>query len=118
MAALEESAAEHVVTGKGKAHAVREPNKRKATGEEVGRTATSFAPPVVSNSSSLHTSGCLPNTSVPTTQSKLSQSWGESKLTAVRQAMIDYNLLRFIVCCAIAFSVLDSGFFIDFVTAL
>jgi len=42
----------------------------------------------------------------------LSQSWGESKLTAVRQAMIDYQLLCFVVCCAIAFSVVDSGFFI------
>src|ERR1700722_10540757 len=50
--------------------------------------------------------------------SKLSQSWGDTKLTPPRQASIDYFLLRFIICCAIAFAILDNGFFMDFIAAL
>ena len=113
MVALGEASAENVVTGQTKAPAIRQPNKRKATGEDVGRVAASFAPPDL-------LSAVLGSSSTASTivQSKLSQSWGESKLTAVRQAMIDYQLLRFIVCCSIAFSVVDSSFFIDFVAAL
>jgi hypothetical protein len=116
MDALGEASAENVVTGQTKAPAVRQPHKRKATGEDVGRVTPSFAPPVTPNLSSA-ASGSLSTASTPV-QSKLSQSWGESKLTAVCQAMIDYQLLCFVICCAIAFLVVDSGFFIDFVAAL
>ncbi|KAJ6613354.1 hypothetical protein B0H10DRAFT_2222257 [Mycena sp. CBHHK59/15] len=35
-----------------------------------------------------------------------------------RQSIIDYLLLRLIVCCALAFSLCDNGFFIDFCNAL
>ncbi|KAJ7343922.1 hypothetical protein DFH08DRAFT_1009112 [Mycena albidolilacea] len=37
---------------------------------------------------------------------------------AVRQSIIDYLLLRLIVCCALAFSLCDNGFFIDFCNAM
>ena len=53
-----------------------------------------------------------------TQQSTIEENWGESKITPKRQANIDFYLLRFIVCCFVAFSLLDSGFFIDFVFAL
>jgi hypothetical protein len=82
-------------------------NKRKATVEDVGRVPTSFTPPVESEG----------NTSMAQ-QTTLAQSWGQSKITAVRQALIDYHLLWFVVCCSIAFAVVDSGFFMDFVSAL
>lgn len=108
---------EQVVTGQAKAPVVREPSKRKATNQNVGRVEISFAPPVTSEVPSTATSGSSSATSV-TVQSKLSQSWGENKLTAARQALIDFYLLRFVVCCSIAFAVLDNGFFIDFVSAL
>ena len=113
MVTLGEASAENVVTGQTKAPAICQPNKRKATGEDVGHVAASFAPPDLSSAVSGSSS-----TASTVVQSKLSQSWGESKLTAVHQAMIDYQLLRFIVCCSIAFSVVDSSFFIDFVAAL
>ena len=39
-------------------------------------------------------------------------------ITVVCQALIDHYLLRFVVCCSIAFAVVDNGFFMDFVSAL
>ncbi|KAK6971998.1 hypothetical protein R3P38DRAFT_3297229, partial [Favolaschia claudopus] len=51
-------------------------------------------------------------------QSSLDNMWGNSKITTVRQAIIDYLLLRLIVCCALAFSLCDNGFFRDFCNAL
>ncbi|KAK7015969.1 hypothetical protein R3P38DRAFT_3203690 [Favolaschia claudopus] len=39
-------------------------------------------------------------------------------MTASRQSAIDYLLLQLLVCCALAFSLLDNGFFIDFCNAL
>jgi hypothetical protein len=105
--ALVDTSAEKVVMGDGAAPHVRDPKKRKATNEGAGRVPVTFAPPVEQEASS----------SAPT-QATLNASWGETRISAVRQAFIDYNLLRFIVCCAIAFSVVDNGFFIDFVKAL
>jgi hypothetical protein len=112
--ALIEMTTEQAVTGQAKAPAVREPSKQKATNQNAGRVKTSFAPPDSLEASSTATS----ESSSATVQSKLSQSWGESKLTAAHQTIINFNLLRFIVCCSIAFAVLDNGFFIDFVSAL
>jgi len=90
---LVEMATEQTVTGQAKAPAVREPSKRKATNQNAGRVKTSFAPPVSSEASSTANSGS-PSAIV---QSTLSQSWGESKLTTARQAIIDFNLLHFVV---------------------
>ena len=115
--ALVEMTTEHIVTGQAKAPAVHEPSKRKATNQNVGRVETSFSPPVSSEVPLTAASGSSSATGV-TVQSKLSQSWGESKLTAARQAIVDFHLLRFIVCCSIAFAVLNNSFFIDFVSAL
>ena len=115
--ALVEMTTEHVVTGQAKAPAVREPSKRKVTNQNAGRVETSFAPPVSSEVPLTAASGSSSATSV-TVQSKLSQSWGKSKLTAACQAIVDFHLLRFIVCCSIAFAVLDNGLFIDFVSVL
>jgi hypothetical protein len=97
---------ESIMTGETSAPAVRL-NKRKATVEDVGRVPTSFNPLVESEGSASTTQ-----------QSTLVQSWGQSKITAVRQALIDHYLLRFVVCCAVAFAVVDNGFFMDFVSAL
>ena len=88
--ALVEMTTEQAVTGQAKAPAVCEPSKRKATNQNAGRVEMSFAPPVSSEASSTAASG----SSSATMQSKLSQSWGESKLTAACQAIIDFNLLR------------------------
>jgi len=98
--------AESIMTGQTSAPVVRL-NKRKATVEDVGHVAASFNPPVESEGSASTTQ-----------QSTLVQSWGQSRITAVRQALIDHYLLRFVVCCAIAFAVVDNGFFMDFVSAL
>ncbi|THU88718.1 hypothetical protein K435DRAFT_803299 [Dendrothele bispora CBS 962.96] len=49
-------------------------------------------------------------------QSTLDSHCVESgNISAQRQAKIDYHLLRFFLCCAIAFAVCKSGFFIDFI---
>jgi hypothetical protein len=104
--ALTGLSAESVMNGQTSAPAVRL-NKRKATVEDVGRVATSFNPPVEAEGSASRAQ-----------QSTLVQSWGQSKITAVRQALIDHYLLRFVVCCSIAFAVVDNGFFMDFVSAL
>jgi hypothetical protein len=82
-------------------------NKCKATVEDVGHVATSFNAPVESEGSA----------STPQ-QSTLVQSWGQSKITTVCQALIDHYLLQFVVCCSIALAVVDNGFFMDFVLAL
>jgi len=115
--ALVEMTTKHVVTGQAKAPAVREPSKWKVTNQNAGHVETSFAPPVSSEVPSTAASGSSSATGV-TVQSKLSQSWGESKLMAAHQAIVDFHLLRFIVCCSIAFAVLDNGLFIDFVSVL
>lgn len=93
--------AENIMNGVAKAEPVRGVNKkRKISAEDEGRMPASF-----SSSSSRQ-------------QSTIEENWGESKITPKRQANIDFYLLRFIVCCFVAFSLLDSGFFIDFVLAL
>ncbi|KAJ7110847.1 hypothetical protein C8R44DRAFT_883317 [Mycena epipterygia] len=51
-------------------------------------------------------------------QRTLDDTWGASSITATRQSTIDYLLLRLIVCCGLAFSLCDNGFFIDFCNAL
>jgi hypothetical protein len=112
MAALEGLSAQNVVTGKTQGSCVREPNKRKVADEAAGRVPVSFAPPVASDAT---TSG---SSTAPLAQSTLSQSWGDAKLTAPCQALIDYFLLQFIICGAIAFAILDNGFFMDFVGTL
>ena len=84
---------ESVLSGEGTAPGVRS-NKRKAADPELNRV------PLQSD------------------QGKITQSFGPSRLTAEQQARIDFYLLRFLICCSIAFSILDNGFFIDLVTAL
>lgn len=98
--------AESIMNGQTSAPSVRL-NKQKATVEDVGHVATSFIPPVKSEGSGSTAQ-----------QSTLVQSWGQRKITAVRQALIDHYLLQFVVCCSIAFGVVDNGFFMDFVSAL
>lgn len=91
---------EKIVIGAAKAAPVRDAKKRKVTAQDAGRVPAPFAD------------------SVGAQQSLLEDSWGQSKVTPTRQATIDFYLLRFIVCCFVAFSIVDSGFFIDFVIAL
>jgi hypothetical protein len=54
----------------------------------------------------------------PKTQTTVEENWSEPKVTPVRQATIDYFLLRMIICCGLAFSLVDNGFFIDFCMAM
>ena len=52
-------------------------------------------------------------------QHTLNAHWAvTSKLSSHCQAQIDYFLLQFIICCSIAFSVLDNQFFIEFLACL
>ncbi|KAJ7599777.1 hypothetical protein C8J56DRAFT_879560 [Mycena floridula] len=51
-------------------------------------------------------------------QSKISDSFAPVNMNPSWQFRIDYFLLRFVICCAIAFSILDNGFFRDFVHVL
>jgi hypothetical protein len=118
ISALQDKSSEKVITGQTTAPPVRQPGKRKATDEHVGRVPISFASASSPEPPETGSQSPLSSTSSATLQTKLSQSWGDHKLTAVRQAKIDLMLLRFIVCCAIAFSIVDNGFFIDFVNAL
>jgi hypothetical protein len=83
--ALTGLSAESVMNGQTSAPAVRL-NKCKATVEDVGHVATSFNPPVESEGSASRAK-----------QSILVQSWGQSKINAVCQALIDHYLLQFSV---------------------
>ena len=96
---LNQGGVANVVAGMAKAPVVRF-NKRKAVEEDNSRVPASFAPPVKSE------------------QTVLEESWGENKITPIHQAKIDFFLLRFIICCFVSFSVVDSGFFMYFVNAL
>ena len=89
--------------------------KRKVTNDNEGRV------PVLLSSSSTPTPSTTTGPAMESqpVQKTLAATWGDTtKITATRQATIDYYLLRFVVCCAIAFSVVDSGFFIDFIAVL
>lgn len=126
MQELIEASAESIISGQSTAPAVRVQGKRKAYDEGYKRVPVAFSAPVSRlpgtqpSMSTLGTSAeSTSNTSNTTVQTTLSSSWGDSRiLTAVRQALIDHLLLRFIVCCSISFAILDNGFFFDFVTAL
>ena len=110
------SSGKAVASGSGTAPKVRS-HKRKAYVEDSDEdrdtesaTVLSFHPPVQSSRSSSTTTN-PPNT--------LTAHWATtSKITAKRQAEIDYYLLRFVICCSIAFAILDNRFFIDFLTCL
>ena len=120
ISALQDKSSAKVITGQTTAPAVRLPGKRKATDEHAGRVPITFTSSSSPKGPELPETGLqslLPSAS-STLQTKLSQSWGDHKLTAVRQAKIDLMLLRFIVCCAIAFSIIDNGFLIDFINTL
>ncbi|KAF7980497.1 hypothetical protein HWV62_37998 [Athelia sp. TMB] len=114
---------ESVMTGQSEAPPVRGRVKRKAYDEDYGRVPVSFSAPVSQQSAESQPSTSTADSSAtepsPPIQTTLESSWGDtSTLTAVRQALLDHLLLRFIVCCAISFAILDNGFFFDFVTAL
>lgn len=82
--ALVDMTAKQAVTSNAKVPAVHEPSKRKATNQSAGHVETSFAPPISLDAPPTDDSG----SSSATKQSKLSQSWGESKVTAAHQAII------------------------------
>ena len=88
------SSLEGVLTGLGAAPAVR-PKKRKIEKANEGRSDT-----------------------VGIRQVEITESFGPRSLTAKQQSLIDFLLLRFIICCSLAFSLLDNGFFIDFCNIL
>lgn len=126
MQALAGASAESVISGQSAAPAVRAQAKRKAYAEDYNRVPVLFSTPVSHISESQPSTSNIDaltefssNKSNTTVQTTLASSWGDSRtLTAVRQALIDHLLLRFIVCCSISFAILDNGFFFDFVTAL
>ena len=111
------SSGKAVASGSGTAPKVRS-HKRKAyvadeDGDTESATVPSFHPPVQASTSGSNTN---PVKSPPNT---LTAHWATtSKISAQRQAEIDYYLLRFVICCSIAFAILDPQFFIDFLTCL
>ena len=92
MATLESLFSQIVVPRKTQGSHVWEPNKCKVADEASGHVPVSFASPVAFNTTS---SG---GSTTPLAQSTLSQSRGDTKLTAPCQALIDYFLLQFIIC--------------------
>jgi hypothetical protein len=111
---LLKSSGKAVASGSGTAPKVCS-HKRKAYLENFDEdrdtessTLLSFHTPVQSSST---TTSSSPNT--------LTSHWATtSKITAKRQAEIDYYLLRFVICCSIAFAILDNRSFIDFLVCL
>ncbi|KAK6981691.1 hypothetical protein R3P38DRAFT_3459720 [Favolaschia claudopus] len=98
------ASASNVLTGKAVAPPVRE-KSRKAEDPNHDRVAI----PGIATAS----------TKAAPVQRTLGASWGSTeKMTAPRQSAIDYLLLRLLVCCSLAFALLDNGFFIDFCNAL
>ena len=118
-AALLKSSSNAVASGQGAAPKVRA-HKRKAYMENDDDTKTETVPlfhPAVQPSTS-GSSKAIP-TAKTNTQHTLNAHWDvTSKISPHRQAQIDFYLLRFIICCSIAFSVLDSQFFIEFLACL
>lgn len=114
------SSGKAVALGSGAAPKVRS-HKRKAYVEDNDSdpesvTVPSFHPPVQSSTSEFSKSNTNP---VKGSLNTLTAHWATtSKISAQRQAEIDYYLLRFIICCSIAFAILDNRFFIDFLTCL
>jgi hypothetical protein len=118
-AELLKSSGDAVASGQGTAPKVRA-HKRKAYMENDDdmktETVPSFHPAVQPSTSG--SSKAIP-TAETNTQRTLNAHWAvTSKISPHRQAQIDFYLLRFIICCSIAFSVLDSWFFIEFLTCL
>ncbi|KAJ7768452.1 hypothetical protein B0H16DRAFT_1453152 [Mycena metata] len=70
--------------------------------------ASSSATPMPSSSTP------VPESPTVLEQTTLQDNWGQTKITSTRQATINYFLLCMVICCALAFSLLDNGFFMDF----
>lgn len=115
-----------IMTNQSAAPSVQAQAKRKACEEDYGPVRVSFSVPVSQQLESQSSTSTASSTTDPSskktkqpTQTNPASSWGNtSALTAVRQDYIDHLLLRFIVCCAISFVILDNGFFFDFFNAL
>ncbi|KIM90088.1 hypothetical protein PILCRDRAFT_84255 [Piloderma croceum F 1598] len=116
---LLKSSGEAVASGQGTAPTVRA-HKWKAYMEDDNNMKTDTVPlfqPVV-QLSTLGSSKTIP-TAEKNLQHTLNAHWAvTSKISSHCQAQIDYFLLRFIICCSIAFSVLDNCFFIEFLACL
>ena len=89
-------------------------HKRKAYVEDSddsdmeSATVPSFHPPVQSSSSE-SASAFAESSTKPGPRNTLAAHWATtSKISAKRQAEIDYHLLRFVICCSIAFAILDN----------
>jgi hypothetical protein len=123
--ALQSKATANVLANNGKgapplrsqARKAADPYHKRTPVEGISPTGTSA--PRASSSSSESTIGSSASaTPAPKIQSTVEDNWGHSRMTTTRQSTIDYFLLRMIICCALAFSLLDNGFFIDFCLAL
>lgn len=118
------SSGKAVASGSGTAPKVRS-HKRKAyvepedeESDTESATVPSFHPPVQSSTSNLKSNTAKTNP-VKALSNTLTAHWATtSKISAQRQAEIDYYLLRFVICCSIAFAILDNRFFIDFLAHL
>ncbi|KAJ7454886.1 hypothetical protein FB451DRAFT_1184716 [Mycena latifolia] len=128
-AALQSKATVNVLAnnGQGAAHLRANPQAWKAADPYHKRTPALGMPLPTSLSSSSTLSmpidGPEPSptpsaATAPMLQTTVEGNWGQTKMTSVRQTTIDYFLLLMIICCALAFSLLDNGFFIDFCLAL
>ena len=93
----------------------RKPYMEDVSDSDIKTTVPSFHPPVDSQSQASE----LPADTCKGTQRTLDAHFATtSKISPNRQAEIDYYLLRFIICCSVAFAILDNRFFIDFLTCM
>ena len=118
-AELLRSSGDAVTSGQGTAPKVRA-HEQKAYMENGDDMKTETVPlfhPAV-QPSTLGSLKAIP-TAETNTQRTLNAHWAvTSKISPHCQAQIDFYLLRFIICCSIAFSVLNNWFFIEFLTCL
>ena len=120
------SSGKAVASGSGIVPKVRSHKQKAYVEDEDSDTMTesatvpSFHPPVQSSTVTLESSKLNTNpVKGPQAPNTLFAHWATtSKISAQRQAEIDYYLLRFIICCSIAFVILDNQFFIDFLKCL
>lgn len=116
--ALEGKSTPEILANDGRgAPRVREKGSRQAANPYHKRTPVPGISPLGPEQASSSASPAPESVAIPE-QTTLQDSWGQTKITAPRQATIDYFLLRMVICCALAFSLLDNGFFIDFCIAM
>jgi len=111
------SSGKAVASGSGTAPKVHSHKWKAYVEDEDGDTESAtvlfFHPPVQSSTSESNTNPVKGHLNT------LTAHWATTlKISAQRQAEIDYYLLHFVICCSIAFATLDNRFSYMFVSLL